>query len=76
MLVEHFLLHGLQKDENSVHDVEERAHPQQQYTCKVNLFVNLKILLKTQLKKQTCNIDAHRLNTNNGKLCTSMGRML
>jgi hypothetical protein len=51
MLVEHFLLHGLQKDENSVHDVEERAHPQQQYTCKVNLFVNLKILLKTQLKK-------------------------
>ena len=52
MLVEHFLLHELQKDENSVHDVEERAHPQQQYTCEVNLFVNFKILLKIQLKNR------------------------
>lgn len=52
MLVEHFLLHELQKDENFVHGVEERAHPQQQYTCKVNLLVNLKILLKIQLKNR------------------------
>jgi hypothetical protein len=60
MLVEHFLLLELQKDENFVHDVEERAHPQQQYTCKVNLFVNFKILLKMQIKTDLQHICTYR----------------
>ena len=66
MLVEYFLLHELQKDENFVHDVEQRAHLQQQYTCKVNLFVNLKILLKIKLKTDLQHRCTYRLNTNNG----------